>query len=236
MNQSGNSAEPPASVPRESRDRVPRGVRQLQYRMDGEPGKGRAPGPRAVAPGGRAGHVTRAGSRSAGDPGHVGGEDLAAACPQQVPRPGLRLDTGQHPAVAVRHHDARMPPGARVWLAGFSTSEVPASVQAACLYDASREPAAQCVTFSVGCVLFQVFATGQTDADLSPDNEAWLAPKGPYTSALLQIAPSCSPLRWPPGVVFGVGDREALAGPLGRGLPPRPSEEDFPGPSPSRSA
>ena len=122
-----------------------------------------------------------------------------------------------------RHHDARMPPpGTRVWLAGFSTSEVPASVQAACLYDASREPAAQCVTFSVGCVLFQVFATGQTDADLSPDNEAWLAPKGLYTSALLQIAPSCSPLRCPPGVVFGVGDREALAGRLGRGLPPRP--------------
>ena len=136
-----------------------------------------------------------------------------------------------------RHHDARMPPpGTRVWLAGFSASEVPASVQAACLYDASRDPAAQCVTFSVGCVLFQVFATGQTDADPSPDNEAWLAPKGLYTSALLQIAPSCSPLRWPPGVVFGVGDREALAGRLGRGLPPRPSEEDFLAPSPSRSS
>ena len=59
-------------------------------------------------------------------------------------------------------------------MAGFSTSEVPASVQAACLYDASREPCAQCVTFSVGCVLFQVFATEQEDADLSPDNEAWL--------------------------------------------------------------
>lgn len=89
-----------------------------------------------------------------------------------------------------RHHDTRMPPpGTRVWMAGFSTSEVPASVQAACLYDASREPAAQCVTFSVGCVLFQVFATEQGDADLSPDNEAWLAPRGLYTPALLQIAP-----------------------------------------------
>ena len=50
-------------------------------------------------------------------------------------------------------------------MAGFSTSEVPASVQAACLYDTSREPAAQCVTFSVGCILFQVFATEQEDAD-----------------------------------------------------------------------
>jgi hypothetical protein len=120
-----------------------------------------------------------------------------------------------------RHHDARMPPpGTRVWMAGFSTSDLPASVQAACLYDASREPAAQCVTFSVGCVLFQVFATEQEDADLSPDNEAWLAPKGLYTPALLQIAPSCSPLRWPPRAVFGVGDREALAGRLGQGLPP----------------
>jgi len=83
-------------------------------------------------------------------------------------------------------------------------------------------PAAQCVTFSVGCVLFQVFATEQEDADLSPDNEAWLAPKGLYTPALPQIAPSCSPLRWPPEAVFGVGDREALAGRLGQGLPPRP--------------
>ena len=78
------------------------------------------------------------------------------------------------------------------------------------------------MTFSAGCVLFQVFATEQENADLSPDNEAWLAPKGLYTSALLQIAPSCSPVRWPPEVVFGVRDREALAGRLGQGLPLRP--------------
>ena len=78
------------------------------------------------------------------------------------------------------------------------------------------------MTFPVGCVLFQVFATEQKDADLSPDNEAWLAPKGLYTSALLQIAPSCPPLRWPE-IVFGVGDREALAGrPTGAALPLRP--------------
>jgi hypothetical protein len=68
----------------------------------------------------------------------------------------------------------------------------------------------------------QVFAAEQEDADLSPDNKAWLAPKGLYTSALLQIAPSCLPIRWPLEVVFGVGDREALAGRLGQGLPSRP--------------
>jgi hypothetical protein len=66
-------------------------------------------------------------------------------------------------------------------MAGFSTSDLPASVQAACLYEAGREPTAQCVTFSVGCVLFQVFAAEQEDAGLSPDIEAWLAPKGLYT-------------------------------------------------------
>jgi hypothetical protein len=135
-----------------------------------------------------------------------------------------------------RHHETRIPPpGTRVWMAGFSTSDLPASVQAACLYNASRDPAAQCVTFSVGCVLFQVFAAEQEDADLPPDNEAWLAPKGLYTSALLQIAPSYSPHRWPPGVVFGVGDREALAGRLGQGLLLRSSGADFPASSSSRS-
>ncbi len=122
-----------------------------------------------------------------------------------------------------QHHESRMPPpGARAWMGGFNTSDVPASAQAACLYDASGEPVAQCVTFTVGCVLFQVFTTGQEDADLSPDIEAWLAPKAPYTSALLQIAPSSSPLRWPPEAVFGVEDREALAGRLRQGLAPRP--------------
>lgn len=121
------------------------------------------------------------------------------------------------------HHDSRMPPpGARVWMSGLSTSDIPASVQAATLYDAEREPTAQCVTFSVGCVLFQVFATEQKDADLSPDNVAWLAPAGPYQAALLQIAPSSTPHRWPPQAVFSAGDREALAGRLRRGLPARP--------------
>jgi hypothetical protein len=75
-----------------------------------------------------------------------------------------------------------------MWMGGFNTTDIPASVQTACLYDASREPAALCVAFTVGCVLFQVFATTQGDADLAPDTEAWLAPKGPYASALLQIA------------------------------------------------
>jgi hypothetical protein len=122
-----------------------------------------------------------------------------------------------------QHHDSRMPPpGTRVWMGGLSTSDIPASVQAACLYDADRQPAAQCVTFSVGCVLFQVFATEQKDADLSPDNEAWLAPDGPYQAALLRIAPSSAPHRWPPRAVFSAADREALAGRLRRGLPARP--------------
>ena len=96
VNQSGRSADPPTSVPRRLSRSCSTRCASAAMRMDGEPGKGRVPGPRAVAPGGRAGHVTRAGSRSAGDPGHVGGEDLAAACPQQVPRPGRRLDTGEH--------------------------------------------------------------------------------------------------------------------------------------------
>lgn len=122
-----------------------------------------------------------------------------------------------------QHHDSRMPPpGSRAWMGGLSTSDVPASVQTACLYDADGDPAAQCVTFSVGCVVFQVFTTGQQDADLPPDTEDWLAPRGPYQSALLQIAPSSSPVRWPPEAVFGIGDREALAGRLRHGLAPRP--------------
>jgi hypothetical protein len=122
-----------------------------------------------------------------------------------------------------QHHDLRIPPpGTRVWMGGFNTSDTPASVQTACLYEASSEPAAQCATFTVVCVLFQVFAAKQEDADLAPDTDAWLAPKGPYASALLQIAPSSSPLRWPPEAVIGAEDREALAGRLGHGLRPRP--------------
>ena len=47
-----------------------------------------------------------------------------------------------------QHHGSRMPPpGTRVWMAGLSTSDIPASVQAACLYDADGEATAQCVTF-----------------------------------------------------------------------------------------
>jgi hypothetical protein len=122
-----------------------------------------------------------------------------------------------------QHHNSRMPPpGTRVWMGGFNTSDIPASVQTACLYDASREPVAQCGTFTVGCVLFQMLATTQEDADLAPDTGAWLAPKGPHASALLQIALSSSPLRWPPEAVIGPGDREALAGRLCQGLPLRP--------------
>jgi hypothetical protein len=122
-----------------------------------------------------------------------------------------------------QHHASRMPPpGTRAWMGGLSTSDIPASVQAACLYDANHEPIAQCVTFSVGCVMFQVFATEQKDANLSPDTEAWLAPAGPYQAALLQIAPCSTPHRWPPRAVFSAGDREELAGRLRQGLAARP--------------
>jgi len=72
-------------------------------------------------------------------------------------------------------------------------------------------------------LLFQVFAAMQEDADLSPDTEVWLTPKGPYAPALLQIAPASSPIRWPPEDVFGAGDREALAGRLRHGLSPAAS-------------
>lgn len=55
-------------------------------------------------------------------------------------------------------------------------------------------------------------------ADLSTDTETWLTPKGLYAPALLQIAPSISPIRWPPQAVFSAGDIEALAGRLRQGL------------------
>lgn len=116
--------------------------------------------------------------------------------------------------------DSRMPPpGARVWMGGFHTSDIPARVQASCLYDAAGTPCASCVTFSVGCIVFQVFATEQQDANLSPENEAWLAPGDGYVKALVQIAPSSSAIRWPPEAVFGLNDLHALAGRLQRGLP-----------------
>lgn len=121
-----------------------------------------------------------------------------------------------------QHHDLRVPPpGSRVWIGGFNTSDIPARVQAGCLYDTSGKPAAQCTTFSVGCILFQVFTTEQDDADLPPGTEAWLAPKGLYAHALLQIAPSISPIRWPPRAVLGADDLESLAGRLRQGLSPK---------------
>jgi hypothetical protein len=132
-------------------------------------------------------------------------------------------DNGWIPADTLQwlyhHHDLVMPPpGCRVWMGGLMTTDVPASVQAACLYDGDRNPAAQCVTFSVGCVLFQVFAPMLADADISPDTETWLAPAGAYQSVLLQIAPSGSPLRWPPRAVIDAADRELMARRLSAGL------------------
>jgi hypothetical protein len=88
----------------------------------------------------------------------------------------------------------------------------------------SADPRAHCAVrdFSVGCVLFQVFATEQKDADLSPDHEAWLAQTDPYQAALLPIAPSSTPHRWPPRAVFTAVDRGSTGRRLHRGLPARP--------------
>jgi hypothetical protein len=117
------------------------------------------------------------------------------------------------------HRDLRMPPpGCRVWLAGLDTSNIPASVQAACLYGDDREPMAQVVLFSVGCALFQVFAPRQQDADLPADTETWLAPVGVFQLALLQIAPAGSATRWPPPAVCSAADRELVARRLTAGL------------------
>lgn len=117
------------------------------------------------------------------------------------------------------HHALLLPsPGCRVWMSGLDTSDIPASVQAACLYDEDGCPAAQIVTFSVGCVLFQVFAPRQQDADVAVDTETWLAPVGPFQQALLQIAPADSPVRWPPSAVCSPADRELVARRLTTGL------------------
>jgi hypothetical protein len=119
------------------------------------------------------------------------------------------------------HRSLMAPPGSRVWMSDLKTSDVPASVQAACLTDAQDDPVACCGTFSVGNVLFQVFCCQQKDAALSPDNEIWLKPKGPYVPALLQIAPAVEPIRWPPEVVFTVNGLKPLAERLRQGLPSR---------------
>jgi hypothetical protein len=55
----------------------------------------------------------------------------------------------------------RPPPGTRVWMGGLKATDVPAFVQAATLHDAAQVPVAQCVTFSVACVLFQVSLAGR---------------------------------------------------------------------------
>lgn len=60
----------------------------------------------------------------------------------------------------------------------------------------------------------------QEDADLSPDTEAWLAPKGLYQAALLQIAPSSTSLRWPSRAVFSAGTGKPWLDRCARGFPP----------------
>jgi hypothetical protein len=46
-------------------------------------------------------------------------------------------------------------------MVGFSTFDLPVSVQAACLYDANREPAAQCATFSLAVSCSRCFGAQQ---------------------------------------------------------------------------
>jgi hypothetical protein len=64
-----------------------------------------------------------------------------------------------------------------------------------------------------------------TSRVLNPDQQAILATWAVKTSLLLtlseQIAPSISPIRWPPRAVFGVEDLESLAGRLRLGLSPQ---------------
>ena len=114
------------------------------------------------------------------------------------------------------------PPGARVWLGGLNTCDTPSSVRVACLYSDNRKPAAHCGTFSLGCLVFQVFCCEQEDATLSPDNEVWLAAKGLYVPALIPIAPAVASVLWPPDAVFAVADLKPLAERLSQGLPLRP--------------
>lgn len=112
------------------------------------------------------------------------------------------------------------PPGTRVWLGGVNTNNTPSWFRAACLYDDKKQPAAHFGTFSVGCDVFQVFCCRQEDASLSPENEVFLAARGPYQSSLLQIAPSISSVHWPPENVFTVDALPVLAGRLQDGLSP----------------
>jgi hypothetical protein len=67
-------------------------------------------------------------------------------------------------------------------------------------------------------VLFQVFCCERDKAELSAENEAWLAAKGPYRSSLPQIAPATSALRWPPAEVFTIDALPVVAGRLRDGL------------------
>jgi hypothetical protein len=119
------------------------------------------------------------------------------------------------------HYTACMPPpGARVWLGGLTTSDTPSWAKAAVLYGDKRKPLAHCGTFSLGCLVFQVFCIEQEDVVQSPDHEAWLSAKGPYVPALMPIAPATSAFRWPPGTVFTVDALRPLAARLGAGLMP----------------
>ena len=108
------------------------------------------------------GTLARAGPGRAGHGRHLGGEDGIAAGPQQVP--GNRTTAGSRSALcsgcASTTRPALPSPGTRVWMSGLSTSYIPASVQAACLYDADRGPPPSSSLSPSAASLFQVFAPG----------------------------------------------------------------------------
>jgi hypothetical protein len=110
------------------------------------------------------------------------------------------------------------PPGSRVWMGGVQTKDRPSWMKIGLLSDEDGKPAAHCGTFSVGCVLFQVFCCPQTDANHCSETEKWLAAHGPFRYSLLPIAPSFSVLRWPPAEVFTVDALPLVAGRLQHGL------------------
>ncbi len=101
------------------------------------------------------------------------------------------------------------PPGAHVWLGGLRPIDksahrtLSASTQAMCRLDSAGQPIAHIGTFTVGFVLLQVYCCELRNAARSPGG-TWLAPRAPYRSSLLQIAPSTSSIYWPPDAVFTV--------------------------------
>jgi hypothetical protein len=133
---------------------------------------------------------------------------LLLACKKFSDQPGGWIPADNLRWLYLHRRSALPPPGARVWLGGIrprdpaTARSLSASAQAGCLISGSANPVAHVGTFSLGHVLFQVFCCEARNSALSRDNEAWLAPAGPFRSALVQIAPSSTSTSWPPDAVF----------------------------------